>query len=80
MSRELCFFRSLRLEAPPRPNIQTAENSLDSKDWPLLCCPGFTLYLLPGVVNESVSSVGETPVLVRLVFLWPSLRLEGDSW
>ncbi|XP_045137914.1 uncharacterized protein LOC123520090 [Portunus trituberculatus] len=43
-------------------NTQTAENSLDSKDWPFLCCPGFTLSLLPGAVNESASSVGEISV------------------
>ncbi|XP_045123198.1 uncharacterized protein LOC123511409 isoform X2 [Portunus trituberculatus] len=35
-------------------------------DWPLLCCPGFTLYLLPGAVNESASSVGEISVPLAL--------------
>ncbi|MPC83001.1 Retrovirus-related Pol polyprotein from transposon opus [Portunus trituberculatus] len=45
-----------------------------SKDCSLLCCPGFTLYLLPGAVNESASSVGEISVLLALT---PS---EGDSW
>ncbi|MPC18350.1 hypothetical protein E2C01_011229 [Portunus trituberculatus] len=49
-----------------------------SKDWPLLCCPGFTLYLLPGAVNESASSVGEISVPLALTCSGGILVFRGD--
>ncbi|MPC46728.1 hypothetical protein E2C01_040454 [Portunus trituberculatus] len=56
-------------------NIQTTKNSLDSPRTGLssdaLVSPS-TCFPAP--------STGLLPVLVRSVFLWPSLALEGDSW
>ncbi|MPC84606.1 hypothetical protein E2C01_079350 [Portunus trituberculatus] len=72
MSREPCFFRSLHVSDPqgtpnrvylePRQHTDGRELPGLSKDWPLLCCPGFTLFVLFGAVNEFASSVGEISV------------------
>ncbi|MPC54268.1 hypothetical protein E2C01_048178 [Portunus trituberculatus] len=67
MSREPCFWflhvsrpqltpNRVYLEPHQHPDGRALPGL--SKDWPLLCCPGFTLYLLPGTVNESAYSVG----------------------
>ncbi|MPC95252.1 hypothetical protein E2C01_090453 [Portunus trituberculatus] len=73
VSRTLLLPVTPRLEAPV--NTQTAENSLDSPRTGLSSAA-----LVSPSTCFPAPSTSLPPVLVRLVFLWPLLALEGNSW